>query len=68
MTKGTESLMSNDKEWERVKAHFDAMRQAYVSAGAVGQPALFITFAPLLARYERGERSQELYDAMAAVE
>ncbi len=57
-----------NRDWETVKAHFDEVRQQYVDIGASGVPGLTLTFHPLLVRYERGERSDELLREMRAVE
>ncbi len=59
-------------DWDKAKEHFDEVRQQYVDL--LGTPgvntafALRITFDPLLARYNDGERTEELYAAMLSVE
>jgi len=61
-----------DGEWEVVRAHFDAVLATYVDLlnvpGVAAIPAIQITFTPLLRRYQSGERSDSLYDAMMEVE
>jgi hypothetical protein len=59
-------------DWEKAKAHFDAVRKLYQelegSPGVNTTIALRLVFAPLASRYNAGERTQELHDAMMAVE
>lgn len=60
------------KEWAEAKRHFDVVRQHYLDLdglpGVLVLPALNLTFAPLARRYNRGERTRELFDAMMQVE
>lgn len=59
-------------DWIRAKGHFDEIHKRYLDL--IGVPgvnvtfALMMTFSPLLERYNKGERSQDLYDAMISVE
>ncbi len=59
-------------DWDKAKEHFDEARQQYVDL--LGQPrvntalASLMIFDPLLTRYNDGERTEELYAAMMAVE
>lgn len=59
-------------DWQAAKSHFDTIQQIYLDMQ--GQPgvnttfALRLTFEPLRKRYNRGERTPELYDAMMGVE
>lgn len=48
--------------WEKAKEHLQETRQRYAEIGASGIPALTLTLNPLLIRYEKGERTRELYD------
>jgi hypothetical protein len=63
--------MSEILDWEKATAHFDKIRKEY--QGLEGVPgvnttaALRIVFDPLSMRYNRGERSRDLYDAMLNV-
>jgi len=58
--------------WELACKHFEFVRQTYRElAGTPGvntQLALEHVFRPLAERYERGERTIELYEAMMSVE
>jgi hypothetical protein len=61
-----------DDEFKPAKDHFDKHRKVYQDLE--GTPGINTTFAlravfdPLVKRYNNGERTQELYDAMKAVE
>lgn len=59
-------------DWDAVKRHFDSVRKQYIDLqgvpGVNTTLALRLTFEPLAIRYNAGERSRELYDAMASVE
>ncbi len=59
-------------DWEKAKARLDEVLQEYKALiGRLGVNtsfAIMLTFDPLLKRYNSGERTQELYDAMLAVE
>jgi hypothetical protein len=52
----------NNLAWEKAKDHLQETRQQYAEIGASGIPALTLILNPLLIRYEKGERTQELYD------
>jgi len=59
-------------DWNKAKQRFDAIRQQYQALD--GLPGVNVTFAlrvalePLARRYNAGERTQELYDAMISVQ
>jgi len=59
-------------DWEKAKEHFDEKRKIYQDLeGRIGVNttlALRMVFDPLALRYNKGERSQELYDEMMDVE
>lgn len=59
-------------DWEKAKEHFDEVRKVYQDLeGVTGINTTFslrLVFDPLAIRYNKGERSQELHDAMLAVE
>ena len=61
-----------DSRWQAAKEHLDETVAVYESLllrpGSNVSFALNYVFAPLLKRYESGERSQDLYDEMAGVE
>lgn len=58
--------------WDHAKAHFDEVRQQYLDLegvpGVNTTLALRLTFDPLAKRYNAGERTQALYDAMLGVQ
>ena len=61
-----------DLDWDIAKKHFDGVKKEYEELG--GMPgvnislALNLTFYPLAGRYNRGERTEELYNLMMSVE
>ncbi len=59
-------------DWDKAKQHFDDVRKRYQelegTPGVNTTLALRLTFDPLSIRYNNGERSQDLYDEMIAVE
>ncbi len=65
-------LRESALDWDAAKKHFDSVFQQYKcflgQTGTNTLPALNLTLMPLLRRYENGERTQELYEAMPAVE
>lgn len=62
----------SDAEWEKAWKYFNAVMDQYKEM--IGTPgvnttlALAMTFDPLAQRYNKGERTQDLYDAMMSVE
>jgi len=59
--------MKTDQEWEEAKDYLDECREIYTSIGVAGMFALRRIIDPLLIRYERGERTEELYDEIMGV-
>lgn len=63
---------SGNMDWAATKEHFDEVLLSYLdllmTRGVMVEPALKLTFAPLLRRYLDEERTQELYDKMRGVE
>lgn len=61
-----------DEDWDKVKQRFDTIRKQYQdmegTPGVNTTYALRIVFDPLAKRYNRGERTQGLYDEMMGVE
>lgn len=59
-------------DWQKAKEHFDEVWTQYQelegTPGVNTTLALRLTFDPLAKRYNCGERTQELYDAMMNVE
>jgi uncharacterized membrane protein len=60
--------MSEQFDWDRAFEHLQKLRELYAKLGAPGIPALNAVLNPLLLRYERGERTRELYEAMLSTE
>lgn len=65
-------MIDDTMDWPAAKAHFDCCRQIYMdlegTPGVFTTLALRLTFDPLAKRYNSGERTRELYDAMRSVE
>jgi len=57
-----------DLNWDSAKEHLQEIRMRYTEIGAAGIMALTLTLNPLLIRYEKGERTQDLYDEMMSSE
>lgn len=55
-----------DEQWTAAKMRFDRVR-GYYEEIPEGAFALAVVFAPLLKRYQSGERTRELYDDMMAI-
>ena len=56
-------------DWDKAKQHFDKVCEQHEAVSGVNTSyALAFTFDPLADRYDDGERTQELYDNMIAVE
>lgn len=61
----------SELDWKKAKEHFDNVMDEYKSL--LGTPgvntsfALMITFNPLLTRFNKGERSEELFNEMMEV-
>ena len=55
-------------DWQKAYEHLQKVRREYVEIGAAGAPALTFTLNPLLIRYEKGERTEELYNSMMSTE
>lgn len=60
--------MKTEQEWKKAKEWLDEVRQAYFDVGAAGLFGLRLSIDPLLVRYERGERTDELYDEIMELE
>lgn len=68
----TDTASNEAMDWEKAREHFDAVVKEYQdlegTPGVNTTFALRITFDPLRMRFNRGERSRSLYDAMMSVE
>lgn len=60
--------MISESQWEEAKAYLDMMITAYQAIGFSGVFGLSLTLMPLKKRYDSGERTQELYDAIMEIE
>ena len=64
--------MITNKQWSAINVRTIKLRDAYIMLGQI--PGTNVNFAvhmvidPLLKRYDGGERTQELYDEMVALE
>lgn len=56
------------EEWEAAIKNLEMYIVEYASIGWTGQFALQAVLIPLRKRYENGERTRELYDAMMRIE
>ncbi len=65
-------METEEMNWEEARRHFGAVRERYQdlegTPGVNTTLALRVTFDPLSIRYNKGERSRDLYDAMMATE
>ena len=57
-----------DEEWDKAIAHLNMYIVEYASIGWAGQFGLNGVLVPLKKRFDKGERTRELYDAMMNVE
>lgn len=48
-------------DWKRAEEYLKEVRRQYCEIGMAGIPGLRISIDPLLVRFERGERTQELH-------
>ena len=55
-------------DWEKAEKYLNDMIQAYTEIGWAGMFGLTLTLKPLKARFDKGERTQELYDDIMDVE
>jgi hypothetical protein len=56
------------ENWDKAYNHLQEIRKDYTEIGASGVFALTLTLNPLLIRYAKGERTEELYREMMEVE
>jgi hypothetical protein len=55
-------------DWEKAEEHLALCEKAYTEIGSAGYFALTFTIRPLRDRFNTGERTQELYDDINALE
>lgn len=65
---GTKKTVISAEQWDEAIKILDRWIVEYASIGFAGSFALNGVLVPLKQRYERGERTQELYDEIMAVE
>ncbi len=58
----------NKPNWDKAKEYLYFIKKEYEAIGWSGSFGLTITINPLVARYESGERTQELYDEIMEME
>ena len=49
-------------DWTKAKEYLDEVRHNYTSIGSAGLLAFQLTINPLLIKFEKGDRSKDLYD------
>lgn len=59
--------MKTKKEWTAAQKHLEACERAYAQIGSPGYFCLTMVIRPLRDRFVRGERTDELYDAIMEV-
>jgi len=55
-------------DWEKAEEHLKTSEQAYSEIGTAGYFALTYVIRPLRDRFNKNERTQELYDEILALE
>lgn len=54
-------------DWDKAQKYLKTMRHAYTDIGAAGTFGLTMVLNPLQIRFEKGERTQKLYDEIMAI-
>lgn len=67
-TYGTVRKQITEEQWAKALEHLNTFIIEYASIGWAGQFGLNGVLVPLKKRYEKGERTLELYEAMMQVE
>jgi hypothetical protein len=49
-------------DWEKAEKHLNLMRKLYTDIGSSGMPALLLSIRPLLVRFKKGERTEDLFN------
>lgn len=65
---GRTRIAITDEQWNKAVEHLNTYIVEYASIGWAGQFGLNGILVPLKKRYDKGERTRELYDAMMEVE
>lgn len=61
---GVQENIVTEEEWDKVLKYLDMLIVEYASIGWAGRFGLDGVLVPLKKRYEKGERSRELYNAI----
>ncbi len=61
-------MNKKELDWKEAEKYLADIRQLYTSIGVNGLPALTVIINPLLLRFEKGERTQKLYDLIMSLE
>lgn len=59
---------SGDLDWKKAGDRLREVRVTYAEIGVAGIPAMRLFIDPVTARFEKGERTQELYDEIMGFE
>jgi len=54
-------------DWKEAEKHLEAAESAYASIGSAGYFALSFVIRPLRDRFNRGERTEELYNEIMEI-
>lgn len=58
----------NDQpDWDAADSHLQACERAYSAIGGLGQPTMTTVINPVRDRYNKGERTRELYKEIMAI-
>ncbi len=55
-------------DWEKAEEHLKWVEEIYTGLGSVGYFALVYVIRPLRDRFNKGERSEDLYKAIMSLE
>lgn len=54
-------------DWQKAEEHLELCEKIYAATGSSGYIALFVVIRPLRDRFNKGERSHELYDEIMSI-
>lgn len=57
-----------EADWLYARSHLDMVMAEHTSIGTAGVAAVYIKLLPLKSRYDSGERTRELYDAITELQ
>ena len=57
-----------EMDWDKAEEWLKEIESAYCELGFTGRPALIISINPLRDRFNKGERTQDLYDEIMELE